>query len=40
MISLCSLVGGAVTWFLSLLVHYLLVERLAAGSWRRARASG
>ncbi|WP_405777122.1 hypothetical protein [Streptomyces sp. NBC_01538] len=34
------LVGGAVTWFLSLLVHYLLVERLAAGSWRRARASG
>jgi peptidoglycan/LPS O-acetylase OafA/YrhL len=33
------LVGGAVTWFLSLLVHYLLVERLAAGPWRRGRAS-
>ncbi|MDX3454956.1 acyltransferase [Streptomyces sp. ME02-8801-2C] len=33
------LVGGAVTWFLSLLVHYLLVERLAAGPWRRGRVS-
>ncbi|MFF3379371.1 acyltransferase family protein [Streptomyces sp. NPDC002680] len=29
------LVGGVVTWFLSLLVHYLLVERLAARRWRR-----
>ncbi|MGW0580063.1 acyltransferase family protein [Streptomyces sp. NPDC002920] len=33
------LVGGVVTWFLSLLVHYLLVERLAARPWRRGRAS-
>lgn len=33
------LVGGVVTWFLSLLVHYLLVERLAARPWRRARVS-
>ncbi|WP_327693778.1 acyltransferase family protein [Streptomyces sp. NBC_00459] len=33
------LVGGVVTWFLSLLVHYLLVERLAARSWRRGRVS-
>lgn len=33
------LVGGVVTWFLSLLVHYLLVERLAGRSWRRGRAS-
>ena len=29
------LVGGVVTWFLALLVHYLLVERLAARPWRR-----
>lgn len=28
------LVGGVVTWFLSLLVHYLLVERLTGRSWR------
>ncbi|WP_328748149.1 acyltransferase [Streptomyces sp. NBC_00285] len=28
------LVGGVVTWFLSLLVHYLLMERLAGRSWR------
>ncbi|MFF0015924.1 acyltransferase family protein [Streptomyces sp. NPDC005374] len=28
------LVGGVVTWFLSLLVHYLLVERLAGRSRR------
>ncbi|MEH0422013.1 acyltransferase family protein [Streptomyces sp. B21-083] len=33
------LVGGGVTWFLSLLVHYLLVERLAARSWRRGRSA-
>ncbi|MFE7835842.1 acyltransferase family protein [Streptomyces sp. NPDC057474] len=33
------LVGGVVTWFLSLLVHYLLIERLAAHPWRRGRAS-
>ncbi|MGY1502080.1 acyltransferase family protein [Streptomyces sp. QTS52] len=33
------LVGGVVTWFLSLLVHYLLVERLAARPWRRGRVS-
>lgn len=33
------LVGGGVTWFLSLLVHYLLVERLAARPWRRGRAA-
>lgn len=29
------LVGVVVTWFLALLVHYLLVERLAARPWRR-----
>ena len=28
------LVGTAVTWFLSLLTHYLLAERLATRSWR------
>ncbi|MEU0411167.1 acyltransferase [Streptomyces griseorubiginosus] len=28
------LVGGAATWFLSLLTHYLLAERLASRSWR------
>ncbi|MEE1764299.1 acyltransferase family protein [Streptomyces sp. SP18BB07] len=33
------LVGGGVTWFLSLLLHYLLVERLASTPWRRGRAS-
>ncbi|WP_405815147.1 acyltransferase [Streptomyces sp. NBC_01390] len=33
------LVGGGVTWFLSLLVHYLLVERLAARPWRRGRSA-
>ncbi|WP_330266255.1 hypothetical protein [Streptomyces griseorubiginosus] len=28
------LVGTAVTWFLSLLTHYLLAERLATRRWR------
>lgn len=32
------LVGGVATWFPSLLVHYLLVERLAARPWRPRRA--
>ncbi|WP_157876933.1 acyltransferase family protein [Streptomyces graminilatus] len=33
------LVGGAAAWFLALLAHYLLVERLAARPWRRGRAT-
>ncbi|HEY5834801.1 acyltransferase family protein, partial [Streptomyces sp.] len=32
------LVGGAVTWFLALFLHYLLTERLSARPWRAARA--
>ena len=32
------LVGTAVTWFLSLLSHYLLTERLAARRWRPTTA--
>ncbi|MFI7501847.1 acyltransferase family protein [Streptomyces sp. NPDC049687] len=32
------LVGGAAAWFLSLLVHYLLVERLGTRPWRPGRA--
>lgn len=34
------LVGGTVTWLLSLLLHYLLVERLGARPWRIRRAAG
>lgn len=32
------LVGGTVTWLLSLLLHYLLVERLGARPWQTRRA--
>jgi peptidoglycan/LPS O-acetylase OafA/YrhL len=32
------LVGGTVTWFLSLLLHYLLVERLGTRPWQSRRA--
>ncbi|MEU6353400.1 hypothetical protein ABZ896_29435, partial [Streptomyces sp. NPDC047072] len=30
------LAGGVVAWFLAMLVHYLLVERLATRPWRRS----
>ncbi|MFF4060606.1 acyltransferase family protein [Streptomyces sp. NPDC001668] len=34
------LVGGGTTWFLALLAHYLLSERLGARRWRPRRAVG